>query len=171
MSECTVVRPGLVTIIATLRWASCGPVPQDAQRRVAIIVTRPGRACRRCSHLDRHAVSSIEILRVFLNSIAVLSLNLRCTRWSELRPVLITLKFTHNIAPRSLHTLPYNQDHILRFGNASTLKSIICLSPYQHPTNQGINSDAVFPENSDVSNKRVKCSRWNSSDSICKCYT
>ena len=31
----------LVTIIATLRWASCGPVPgpQDAQRRVAIIVT------------------------------------------------------------------------------------------------------------------------------------
>ena len=31
----------VVTIIATLRWASCGPVPgpQDAQRRVAIIVT------------------------------------------------------------------------------------------------------------------------------------
>ena len=29
----------LVTIIATLRWASCGPGPQDAQRRVAIIVT------------------------------------------------------------------------------------------------------------------------------------
>ena len=31
----------LVTIIATLRWASCGPVPgpQDAQRKVAIIVT------------------------------------------------------------------------------------------------------------------------------------
>ena len=32
----------VVTIIATLRWASCGPVPgpQDAQRRVAIIVTK-----------------------------------------------------------------------------------------------------------------------------------
>ena len=31
----------VVTIIATLRWASCGPFagPQDAQRRVAIIVT------------------------------------------------------------------------------------------------------------------------------------
>ena len=30
----------LVTIITTLRWASCGPVPgpQDAQRRVSIIV-------------------------------------------------------------------------------------------------------------------------------------
>ena len=30
------------SIIATLRWASCGPGtgPQDAQRRVAIIVTR-----------------------------------------------------------------------------------------------------------------------------------
>ena len=37
---------GVVTIIATLRWASCGPGtgpgPQDAQRRVAIIVTTWG---------------------------------------------------------------------------------------------------------------------------------
>ena len=40
-------RYHLVTIIATLRWASCGPVPgpQDAQRRVVIIVTRYHRAC------------------------------------------------------------------------------------------------------------------------------
>ena len=37
-------RPGYqLPIIATLRWASCGPGtgPQDAQRRVAIIVTSP----------------------------------------------------------------------------------------------------------------------------------
>ena len=35
-------RVHVITIIATLRWASCGPGtgPQDAQRRVAIIVTR-----------------------------------------------------------------------------------------------------------------------------------
>ena len=31
-------RERVFTIIATLRWASCGP--QDAQRKVAIIVTR-----------------------------------------------------------------------------------------------------------------------------------
>ena len=35
-------RVHVITIIATLRWASCGPGtgPQDAQRRVAIVVTR-----------------------------------------------------------------------------------------------------------------------------------
>ena len=34
--------PGVVTIIATLRWASCGPGTGPQDPRVAIIVTTPG---------------------------------------------------------------------------------------------------------------------------------
>ena len=42
--EWTGAGSGVVTVIATLRWASCGPGtgPQDAQRKVAIIVTSSG---------------------------------------------------------------------------------------------------------------------------------